>query len=128
MKGKNLLLHLKVFTAMLAAGCASFAVRGKLPADGTWEGAGEGWRGPVRVAVSLESGVIAGIEITGHEDDPRVGGAAMEELREAALEANSAALDAVSGATESSAGFLAAVDDALSKAAAEKGAGVPEKP
>ena len=42
----------------------------------------------------------------------------MEELLEAVLETGSTDLDAVSGATFSSAGFLEAVEDALGKAAA----------
>jgi uncharacterized protein with FMN-binding domain len=40
----------------------------------------------------------------------------MEELLELVLEYQSTGLDGISGATESSAGFLAAVEDALSRA------------
>jgi fumarate reductase flavoprotein subunit len=117
MKNKYPAVYLKLFALLLGAGCVSFAgARGSFK-DGTYPGTGEGYRGPVRVALRLESGAIADIEIAEHGDDPLVGGAAMEELREAVIYANSAALDTVSGATESSAGFLSAVDDALSKAA-----------
>ena len=85
-------------------------------APGFYEGFGDGYRGPVHVLVRTNSGGILGIEILGHGDDPEVGGAAMEELLELVLEANSTELDAVSGATESSSGFLAAVEDALAEA------------
>jgi fumarate reductase flavoprotein subunit len=85
---------------------------------GIYEGAGRGYRGPVHLMVEVDSGNILNIEILDHGDDPLVGGAAMEELMELVLDSNSPELDAVSGATESSAGFLAAVEDALTKAKA----------
>jgi fumarate reductase flavoprotein subunit len=88
--------------------------------DGIWEGAAPGYRGPIRVRVSISGGQIQGIEIDGHREDPLVGGAAMEELLDLVLEYNSADLDAVSGATESSAGFLAAVEAALRSANAQE--------
>jgi uncharacterized protein with FMN-binding domain len=67
------------------------------------------------VAVTLDSGGIQGIEILEHQDDPLIGGAAMEELAELAVAWGSTDPDAVSGATESGAGFLAAVEAALSQ-------------
>jgi fumarate reductase flavoprotein subunit len=84
--------------------------------DGVYEGSGQGWRGPVLVRLRLEAGEIAESEILEHQDDAFVGGSAMEELAELVLEYNAVDLDAVSGATESSAGFLAAVEDALAQA------------
>jgi fumarate reductase flavoprotein subunit len=61
----------------------------------------------------MEDGAITGIEIVESGEDPFVGGAAMEELLELVLMYNSTDLDAVSGATESSKGFLAAVENAM---------------
>jgi uncharacterized protein with FMN-binding domain len=84
---------------------------------GFYEGAGKGYQGQVHVLVQVGSGGILGIEILDHGDDALVGGAAMEELLELVLDANSTELDAVAGATESSAGFLAAVEEALALAA-----------
>jgi uncharacterized protein with FMN-binding domain len=86
-------------------------------APGFYEGIGRGYQGRVHVMVQIGSGGILGIEILDHGDDELVGGAAMEELLELVLEANSTELDAVSGATGSSAGFLEAVEDALTRAA-----------
>jgi uncharacterized protein with FMN-binding domain len=83
--------------------------------DGVYEGSGPGWRGPVLVRVRLESGKITEVEILDHEDDPFTGGAAMEELAELVLEYNTVDLDGISGATESSSGFLAAVEAALTQ-------------
>jgi uncharacterized protein with FMN-binding domain len=45
----------------------------------------------------------------------------MEELLEAVLSAGSADVDAVSGATGSSAGFLEAVEDAMARALGSRG-------
>ena len=84
---------------------------------GTYEGTGQGYRGPIHVEVELSHAGIEDITITGHSEGAYPGGAAMEELLEAILETGSTELDAVSGATFSSAGFLEAVEDALGKAA-----------
>jgi uncharacterized protein with FMN-binding domain len=72
----------------------------------------------VLVLLYLKTGEITEIEIF-HQDDVFVGSPAMEELAELVLEYNTAGLDGISGATESSAGFLAAVEDALSRARRE---------
>jgi uncharacterized protein with FMN-binding domain len=83
--------------------------------DGVYEGTGQGLRGPVAVRLRIEGGVIAELEILRHEEDKFGGGPAMEELAELVLENNSADIDFVSGATESSRGFLEAVEDALNQ-------------
>ena len=85
---------------------------------GTYEGIGNGYRGPIHVEVEVSHAGIEDITITGHSEGAYPGGAAMDELLEAVLETGSTELDAVSGATFSSAGFLEAVEDALGKAAA----------
>lgn len=98
--------------ALMALGCVSTGTaRQEL-----YEGVGEGYQGPIHVSVLVGPGGILGIEIISHEEDALVGGTAMEELLDAVLAANSTDVDGVSGATESSAGFLAAIDDALRKA------------
>jgi len=84
---------------------------------GTYEGTGQGYRGPIHVEVEVSSAGIEDITIAGHSEGTYPGGAAMEELLEAVLETGSTELDAISGATFSSAGFLEAVEDALGKAA-----------
>jgi uncharacterized protein with FMN-binding domain len=84
--------------------------------DGEYEGNGEGYRGKVHVWVQIYRGNISDLEILYHEEDELAGGAAMEELLGLVLDNNSTDLDAVSGATQSSAGFLEAIDNALEKA------------
>jgi len=95
--------------------------------SGMYEGSGQGFRGPVRVAVRVEADGIAGIEILDHGDDLFPGGAAMEELLEIVLDGNSVDVDVISGATESSAGFLAAVEDAWALARARARAEAQKK-
>jgi uncharacterized protein with FMN-binding domain len=103
--------------AVYGTGTASRPAAAGMGEDGLYEGTAQGWRGPVRVLLRLEDGAIAEIEIIDHEDDEFIGGAAMEELLELVLAYNTTDLDAVSGATESSEGFLAALEDALGREA-----------
>jgi uncharacterized protein with FMN-binding domain len=108
-----------IFFASLALGLAVLGGCVGLPGPqgGVYEGAGEGYRGPIHVKVETGAGGgILGIEITDHQEDPLVGGLALEELLEVVLSSGSTHVDGVSGATESGAGFLAAVEDALSRA------------
>ncbi|MDR2632805.1 MAG: FMN-binding protein [Treponema sp.] len=110
---RGILLMGLLFTLVLG-GCASGRAR---PLPGAfYTGQAAGYAGPIRLSVQIEGNRILDILILDHEDDPAVGGAAMEALREAVLAANGTDIDGVSGATESSRGFLAAVDEALHKA------------
>ena len=88
-------------------------------APGVYDGAGTGYRGPVHVRVQVSPAGIEDIAITSHVETVFPGAAAMEELLEEMLESGSTDLDAVSGATFSSNGFLEAVEDALAKASAK---------
>jgi fumarate reductase flavoprotein subunit len=84
--------------------------------DGVYEGSARGYRGLIGVSLRVEEGGMAEIDIVDSAEDPFVGGAAMEELLELALIYNTVDLDAISGATESSEGFLAALSNALEQA------------
>jgi uncharacterized protein with FMN-binding domain len=61
----------------------------------------------------VAGGLIRDIEIVEHREDPALGGEAMAELLEQVLIYGPAETDVVSGATESSRGFLNALEDAL---------------
>ena len=113
------LRHLEIFAiAILILGClGSVFVRESGYKPGIYPGSGRGYRGPVYVQVQTSSGEIEDIIITSHKDSIYPGAAAMEELLELVLETGSTDLDAISGATFSSRGFLEAVEDALGKAA-----------
>ena len=111
-----------LFFGILAAGAlfpgclGSASVREAGFAPGNYEGTGRGYRGPIRVQVQISPAGIEDIVIIEHRENAYPGAAAMEELLEAVLETGSTDLDAVSGATYSSRGFLEAVEDAIGKA------------
>lgn len=100
---------------LLSACLGSGAVAKLSLRPGIYEGTGQGFRGPIHVQAEVSPAGIVDITITEHGEGTS-GAAAMEELLESVLEYGTTELDAVSGATFSSMGFLEAVDDALGKA------------
>lgn len=84
--------------------------------DGRYSGVGSGGvGGQVKVVVTVKDGKIADIAYTDTET-PELGGKALPELVKAAVASNGKAVDAISGATRTSAAFQAALADALKKA------------
>jgi uncharacterized protein with FMN-binding domain len=109
-----LLFLLNIAAPILFPGCLSqTSVQNAGYTPGIYEGSGRGYRGPVHVRVQISPAGIEDIVITSHEEIAYPGAAAMEELLEMVLETGSTDLDAISGATFSSMGFLEAVEDAL---------------
>jgi len=80
-----------------------------------FEGSGIGYRGPLAVQVRMRGGSITEIIVVDSQEDRFVGEAAIEELIDLVTEYNSTDVDAVTGATETSRGFLDAVQDAIMK-------------
>jgi uncharacterized protein with FMN-binding domain len=126
-----LLLIALVFAAVAAAagiaGCAtaSFSgVSGRLARfnAGIWAGSGEGYSGPILVEVETGENQILRIRLVEENEDPLSGGEAIRELVSLVLEYDNTDIDAISGATVTSEGFLHALDDALNKAALNKAA------
>jgi uncharacterized protein with FMN-binding domain len=118
MKSLSIMRALAVL-ALLAffAGCLSVAKVHYEP--GVYQGTGPGYHGIIKLQVHLSEGGLEDIEILEQqEDDFAV--FALEELRELALEMNTADLDAVSGATGSSKAFLLALEAALNAGTAER--------
>ena len=76
-------------------------------------GSAQGYRGEITVQVQMDGNQIADIVIIDYAEDRFVGGAAIEELIDMVIMYNTTDLDAVSGATESSRGFLEAVQNAI---------------
>jgi fumarate reductase flavoprotein subunit len=114
--------RLSFWSAFLAAAlfwnCAGFKAAPPAPRykPGYYEGAAPGFRGPVRLWVQVDAAGIADLEILDHQEDEQIGGIALEELRDLVLDTGATDIDAVSGATESSAAFLAALEEALTQA------------
>lgn len=85
--------------------------------DGTYEGEGEGYKGPVKVEVEVAGGKVTAVEVLENEDTPELFEGAQEAIVEEVITENSADdLEAVTGATGSSKGLIEAIQDALEKA------------
>ena len=85
-------------------------------ADGVYEGRARGFGGEIEVKVTIENGRIAGIEIVSARGEDRAYFSLAGRIIESIIEAQSADVDAVSGATFSSTGIKNAVRQALSAA------------
>lgn len=80
----------------------------------TKTGEGEGYGGTITAEVVLAGDKIVGLTLTGEDETPAIGGAAMEPLKEAILTAGTVeGVDTVSGATWTSNGVLDAVKNAM---------------
>jgi len=84
--------------------------------DGDYAGEGRGLLGPIRVSVTVKSGRVENVRILAHQDTPEYANAAFVELTRSVIREQDPEVDAVSGATGSSEGFVQAVMDALEKA------------
>ena len=85
----------------------------------TTEGTAEGFGGPVTVKVTVDGDKITAVEAMGEKETPDIGGKALEALAAAMVEANSADVDAIAGATVTSEAVKKAVKTALGMAEAE---------
>jgi len=101
-----------IYPALAAAfifGCANL----KTGNVAFYEGSAMGYRGMIHVRVGMENGAITEIAVIESAEDPAIGGTAIEELTDLALMYNTTEIDAVSGATETSRGFLKGVENAI---------------
>ena len=96
--------------------CAAACVSQKIGVESLDErgtiGEAAGFRGIIRVRVVMEQGTITEIILVESHEDRAVGGAAIEELTDLVLLYNTTELDLIAGASETSKGFLAAVENA----------------
>jgi len=108
-----------VVTALLFPGCVSqkkgaeTACEDDLYESALYQGSAMGYRGMIHVRVGFEQGTITEITVVESREDQSIGGAAIEELTDLVLMYNTTELDAVSGATETSKGFLEAIENAI---------------
>lgn len=105
------------FSRALIAGlvCSAFAAAVSAAAV-TTQGTGVGKHGDVTVAVTFDSGKIKDIKIVKQQENPVLAAKVFTDLKQHVIDTNSVQLDAISGATFSSKGFLDAVADAAKKA------------
>ena len=117
-----------------AVGKALQVARGEIPAEealvsaavasdgaqtfvaGTYTAIETGFNGPMAVKVTFTETNIESIEVISSGETPEIGGAAMEKLIPAIIEANSSAVDAIAGATYSSTALRNAVSAAAEHA------------
>ena len=81
--------------------------------DGTYTGAGTGFRGDISVTVTVENGYITAITINSYRDDEQYFSRAKSTVISEIISGQTSDVDAVSGATYSSNGIMEAVADAL---------------
>ena len=91
-------------------------------ADGTYSGKANGYGGELTLNVTVADGAISAIEVGENGESTGIGGRALQLLPERVVEAQTLAVDNISGATITTAAFKAAVKDALSQAGAQDGA------
>ncbi len=85
-----------------------------LAEGGTFTGTADGFRGPINVEVTVKDGKITDLKVEGNGETPEIGGAAIEPLTQAILEAGTIdGVDAFTGATWTSTGIFNAVKNAL---------------
>ena len=85
---------------------------------GTYTGEAMGYGGTVTVTITTDASSITDVKVTGDQETPAVGGAALETLAEQIKKAQSVEIDGVSGATFTS---NAAKDSAAKAIAAARG-------
>ena len=95
---------------------------------GTYTGEGDGFGGKVVVTITTDENTITEAVITGDAETPTIGGAALEELAAQILDAQSAEIDGVAGASLTSGGAKAAAQAAIDAANGEAAAPAAEGP
>ena len=105
-----------LFRQTLLAAAVGLMSAAAVAAPVTTQGTGVGKHGDMTVAVTFDNGRIQAIEIVKGAENPVLAKKVYTDLKAAVITSNSADLDAISGATFSSKGFLDAVKDAAKKA------------
>ena len=115
---------MKKFTRTLLAASliAAFGSSMAFAADGTYTGEAQGRNGAVKVAVTLTDGKITAVKVVSHKESTGIADPALERIPAAVTAEQSAAVDAVGGATLTSEAIKQAVLAALVSA------GVDTKP
>lgn len=105
------LLSCLLCLAMVFAGVTSLAYTA-----GEYTATGQGNNGPVEVKVTFDEGKILSVEVVSHSETAGICEPAIERIPAAIVDGQTLAVDTVSGATNTSKGILAAVEDAVLQA------------
>lgn len=110
-------IKIRLMSVLMAASLLFMSCGGEnLYTAGTYIGEGEGHGGTIVVSVSVNKNAIKSIEIV-ENPESEFSLKPMQALIEEAILVNSGDIDAVSGASETSAGMITAIQSALMKAA-----------
>ena len=101
---------------LLAAAVASVFSVASFAADGTYTATAQGQVGPVPVTVTVQKGKVTKIEVGANKETVGIGAAAAPKVAQRILEAQSLAVDGVSGATATSNAVKNAAREAISQA------------
>lgn len=86
----------------LVAGCSSNKAPAEIYTAGTYEATGSGHGGKVTVSVELSASEIVSVEVVDHSESAGISDPAIEQIPAAIVEAQSADVDSVAGATRTS--------------------------
>ncbi len=116
MSSKGIMEAVKNALANVSA-AAPTAAEPAAPASGSsvLEGEGAGFGGAIKVKVTMDGDTISAVEVVSHGETPGISDPAFSTVPAAIVKAQSADVDAASGATMSSNGIKEAVKNALSK-------------
>lgn len=99
---------------VLTVGCGGSGAAWK---DGTYQGTGEGKGGDIVVEVTVDGGKIQEVEVVEHDETEGFCEEPIDKVPKQIIANNEPKADIVSGATLTSEGIIAAVEDALKDAA-----------
>jgi len=99
------------------AACGSKDAEPAADANGVqvFEGVGQGKHGDIKVQVSLLDNKITDIKVTEHKENEVLAEPVYTQLKQEVMATNSAKVDAISGSTVTSKGYLEAIQDAITK-------------
>jgi len=83
--------------------------------NGVFTGSGRGFKGTITVEVEIDAGDVTRVEVVEHRDDRKWFDRANRVVPQSIIEAQSADVDTVSGATYTSLGIIEGAAEALSK-------------
>ena len=92
---------------------SSYVLDSSAPAGGALTGTADGFGGPITVEVTMDGDDITAVTVTSNSETPSIAGAALEQIPAAIVEADSADVDIVAGATYTSNGIINAVKAAI---------------
>lgn len=110
-----LLCMLLALTPLLGLAEAAAPAKGAYT-EGSYTITVNAMHGPLTVKVTVSKDAITDIQVTSHVETPGVGDVAVEQIPKAIVEAQSLAVDTVSGVTITSRAILGAVEECLKKA------------